>query len=154
MLKAYAWVVAGVVAATANVAHAQQRPASPPAVSVAADVDAAQAVVPWYERFTTSSGITQSITGDRENDRSIAPTWSLNQHWGVTVDVRQAQRIERDPTAHGDQTSVGAFYQFTPSLRVGGQVSVETPSLSETTTGAPRSDEPHAGVRIESAFRF
>ena len=152
MVKACAWVVAGAVIATAGVAHAQQRPAP---VAPTIEADASQGAVPWYEHFTTSNGLAEAITGDRENDRTIAPTWSLNQHWGVTVDVREAQRIERDPAGgHGDQASLGAFYQFTPSLRVGGQVSVETPNPGDATVSGVRQTEPRAGVRIESAFRF
>ena len=152
MVKAYAWVVAGAaVMATAGVAHAQQRPI----LTSAAEADATQSAVPWYEHFTTSSGLTEAITGDRENDRSIAPSLNLNQHWGVTVDVREAQRIERDPVGgRGDQTSLGAYYQFTPSLRVGGQVSLETPHPGDATVTGTHIDEPRAGVRIESAFRF
>jgi hypothetical protein len=145
-------MLAGAVVATAGIAHAQQRPAvAVPAV----EADASQAAVPWYEHFTTSNGLTQAITGDRENDRTIAPAWSLSQHWGITVDVREAQRIERDPVGgRGDQASVGAFYQFTPGLRVGGQVSLETPHPGDTTVSGARTNEPRAGVRIESAFRF
>jgi hypothetical protein len=137
--------------ATAGVAHAQDRPAAPASVS---NNTAAAAAVPWYQRFTTSTGVTESITGEAENDRLAAPEWTLNQRWGVTVDVREAQRIERLPEAsRGDQASVGAYYQFTPRVRVGGEVSVET---QEPLTQTPGTDdeEPRAGVRIESAFRF
>jgi hypothetical protein len=95
--------------------------------------------------------VTESITGDTENDRILAPAWTLNQRWGVTVDVREAQRIERLPEGRGDQTSVGAYYQFTPNVRLGGQLSLETtaPPGAHEEQGEPRAD-----VRIESAFRF
>jgi hypothetical protein len=149
-------VIAGAaVLATAGVAHAQDRPAAP-AAPIAGPTNApgsASAAVPWYQRFTTSTGITESITGESENDRQLAPAWTLNQRWGLTVDVREAQRIERLPEGgRGDQTSVGAYYQFTPRVRVGGEVSVEQQPLSP----APgvEEDEPRAGVRLESAFRF
>ena len=105
--------------------------------------------MPWYQRFTTSTGVTESITGDTENDRSLAPAWTLNQRWGVTVDVREAQRIERLPEGRGDQTSVGAYYQFTPNVRVGGQLSLETTAPP----GASDQEEPRADGRIETAFR-
>jgi hypothetical protein len=143
VFKPSAWVFAGAVLATAGAAHAQGQ--------TSAD---SQAAVPWYQRFTTSNGVTESITGDAENDRIEAPAWTLNQHWGITVDVREAQRIEGLPEGgRGAQTSVGAYYQFTPRVRVGGQLSVE----SATPPGAPAigdEAEPRAGVRIESAFRF
>jgi len=154
VFKASAWLVAGAVLATAGVAHAQQRPVAAPAPAAANPVTEQQAIqsaVPWYLRFTTSSGSTESIVADHDSDRLISPSWSLNQHWGVTVDVREAQRTERLDTSHGDQASVGAYYQFTPSLRLGGAVNVETPRQNSL-TGAV--DEPRADVRVESAFRF
>ena len=152
MFKPSTWVIAGAaIMATAGVAHAQDRSVAP----VAPGANAAPAsAVPWYQRFTTSSGVTESITGDTENDRLAAPTWTLDQRWGVTVDVREAQRIERSPEGgRGDQASVGAYYQFTPRLRVGGELSVEeqTPLAPVPT---PDEEETRAGVRIESAFRF
>src|SRR5262249_45628067 len=114
------------------------------------------AAVPWYQRFTTSRGVTESITGESENDRILAPAWTLNQRWGVTLDVREAQRIEGIPEGgHGDETSVGAYYQFTPRMRVGGQLSVETAQspIAPNVPGVTNEDEPRAGVRLESAFR-
>lgn len=152
MFKGSAFVIAGAaVLATAGVAHAQDRPVSAPATVT--ESTASRAAVPWYQRFTTSGGVTETITGDVENDRALAPSWAMNQRWGVTLDVREAQRIERLPESRGDQTSVGAFYQFTPSVRVGGEVSVETaPALSPI--ARPTEEEARAGVRIESAFRF
>lgn len=152
MLKPSAWVIAGAaVLATAGVAQAQERQ---PVAPSASSVTTAQAAVPWYQRFTTSTGVTEAITGDPENDRQLAPTWELNQRWGFTVDVREAQRIERLPEGgHGDQTSLGAYYQFTPRVRLGGEVSVETTERPLVGT-SENQDEPRAGVRIESAFRF
>lgn len=152
MFRPSAWVIAGAaVLASAGVAHAQERTVAAP--SVRADTPAAaSAAVPWYQRFTTSTGVTESITGESENDRRIAPAWTLNQRWGVTLDVREAQRIERLPESRGDQASVGAYYQFTPRMRVGGEVSVEEQPAAIAAT--PAEDEPRAGVRIESAFRF
>ncbi len=135
--------------ATVGVAHAQDGQSTS-----GAEATAASAAVPWYQRFTTSNGVTESITGDNENDRILPPAWTLNQRWGVTVDLREAQRIERAPDGgRGDQASVGAFYQFTPNMRVGGEVSVETDERQSAITH-PNQDEPRADVRIESAFRF
>lgn len=155
MVKASTLVIAGAaVLATAGVAHAQGAPAS----AAGANAESASAV-PWYQRFTTSNGVTESITGDSENDRALAPAWTLNQRWGVTLDVREAQRIERSPEGgRGDQAAVGAFYQFTPSVRLGGQVSVESPDRPTAglaiTPDETADEQPRAGVRIESAFRF
>lgn len=150
MGKSAVWVIAGAaVLATAGTAHAQQRPA--PAVP-ASEAQAVQGAVPWYQRFTTTHGVTESILGETGNERIQPPAWTLSQRWGVTVDVREAQRIERLPDGgRGDQTSVGAYYQFTPSVRVGGAVSVE----NGASLGADsRREDPRADVRVESAFRF
>lgn len=134
--------------ATAGVAQAQER--------VVAPVPSAQADsgVPWYQRFTTSNGVTESIAGNEESGL-LAPAWTLNQRWGVTVDVREAQRIERAPDGgHGDQTSVGAYYQFTPNISVGGQFNLETTPAPGAAPVRRENEEPRADVRIESAFRF
>jgi hypothetical protein len=148
-------VIAGAaVLATAGVAHAQDRPVASSVTTDSASANAA--AVPWYQRFTTSTGVTEQITGEDENDRLPAPAWNLGTRWGVTVDVREAQAIERLPEAsRGDAASVGAYYQFTPRVRVGGEVSVETNEAPlAPATAAADEDEPRAGVRIESAFRF
>jgi len=149
-----AWVIAGAaVLATAGVAHAQEQ--SAPIAAPETSISQSNGGVPWYQRFTTSGGVTESITGQGEDDRILAPAWTLNQRWGVTVDVREAERIERLPEgSRGDQASVGAFYQFTPSMRVGGQLSVESPERPINVGPVRDDEEPRAGVRIESAFRF
>jgi hypothetical protein len=158
VVKASAWVIAGAaVLASAGVAHAQQRPASAaPSVAAPALTDQESGAVPWYQHFTTSSGLTEQLNGNTENDRAIGPTWALNPHWGVTVDMRDAQRIERSyDGGHGNQTSVGAYYQFTPSVRLGGEFSVETTPRPGTPEALQLNhDAPRANVKIESAFRF
>ena len=154
MFKGSTWVIAGAaVLASAGVAHAQDR--APVAPAAAPGVTAPVSAVPWYQRFTTTNGVTEAITGETENDRLAPPAWSLSQRWGVTLDVREAQTVERLPESRGDQASVGAYYQFTPSMRVGGQLSVqEQPALAPAGASTTHQDEPAAGVRIESAFRF
>lgn len=153
MFRPTAWVIAGAaVLASAGVAHAQDRHIAPVTSDSATTTNAA---VPWYQRFTTSTGVTESITGESENDRLPAPAWNLGQRWGVTVDVREAEAIERLPDpSRGDAASVGAYYQFTPRVRLGGEVSVETNEAPLAPAAGAQQDEPRAGVRIESAFRF
>lgn len=128
---------------TAGVAHAQDTPQERAAV---------RAEVPWYERFTYSHGPTESMAGIGPSDRVAQPAWSLSRRWGVTVDTNRitpGQRPDR-PAEVTDETAVGAFFQFTPSIRVGGQVSIQQ---TEGETAAAR-EEPSSGVRLESAFRF
>jgi len=152
VVKPSTLVIAGAaVLATVGVAQAQDRP------TIAPESASDAVAVPWYQRFTTSNGVTEAITGDVENDRVPAPAWTLNQRWGVTVDVREGERLQSLPEgSRGDQTSVGAYYQFTPSVRLGGEVSVESARRPGTGVAAESSDqeEPRADVRIESAFRF
>jgi hypothetical protein len=155
VFKPVTWAIAGAaVLATAGVAHAQDRPSAP--VAAPGATAPTGNAVPWYQRFTTSGGVTEAITGEGENDRQFAPSWTLSQRWGVTVDVREAERVERLPEgSRGDQASVGAYYQFTPGMRVGGEVSVESGERPlNVTRPTGREEEARAGVRIESAFRF
>ncbi len=112
--------------------------------------------MPWYQRFTTSAGLTETITGVRENDRVLPRAWALNQRWGVTVDVTEPVRVEHSlEGVRRQQTAVGAYYQFTPSARVGAEVRVENtdPAVVALRPDAQELDAT-AGVRIESAFRF
>lgn len=150
MFKSSAWLLAGAVLATAGVAHAQ------PTASVATQATETQAATPWYQRFTTSGGLTESITGSEENEQILPPAWTLNQRWGVTLDVQEAERIERSPEGgRGDQIAAGGYYRFTPSLSVGAQVSLETtPAPGAAPAAREEREEPRAGVRVESAFRF
>lgn len=148
MFKRSAWLLAGAVIATAGLAHAQEAP------SLTAEVNASRASVPWYQRFTTSNGVTETITGERENDRLLPQAWSLNQRWGVTVDVQEPAHVEHSVDGlRGQQTAVGAYYQFTPSARVGAEVRVEDAASAALRSSDERT-EPSAGVRVESAFRF
>ena len=150
VFKPAALVFAGVVLA-AGAAHAQQ----PAPVLAAPGVESAGPGTPWYQRFTTSNGVTESVTGESENDRVLPPAWTMNQRWGVTVDIREATRIDRLPEGgRGDQTSVGAYYQFTPRVRVGGEFSLESTHRPGPRLAEREQDEPRAGVRVESAFRF
>ncbi len=149
MFKSSAWVLAGAVLATAGVAHAQET------TNPVAELNATRAAVPWYQRFTTSNGVTETITGQAENDRLLPRAWQLNQRWGVTVDVTEAAEVEHSPDGlRGAQAAVGAFYQFTPSARVGAEVRVEDASPAGANLRSEQRDEPSAGVRVESAFRF
>jgi hypothetical protein len=150
VIKRSAWLLAGAVLATAGLAHAQEAP------TLATEMNASRSAVPWYQRFTTSNGLTETITGERENDRALPQAWTLNQRWGVTVDVQEPAHVEHGPDGlRGQQTAVGAYYQFTPSARLGAEVRVEDSSAPSAALSTPNQrTEPDAGVRIESAFRF
>lgn len=132
--------------ATGGAAHAQSL----------AERTATASEVPWYERFTYSSGI---------SDEKQAPAWSsvnprdpsapaASARWGVTLNVGEEDRLRtaESITPRGE-AAVGAFYRFSPRVRVGGQVSV---AQQPVTPGANRRDQAQdtAGVKLESAFRF
>jgi hypothetical protein len=72
------------------------------------------------------------------------------------VDVREAQRVQGVAEAglQPDQTAVGAYYQFTPRVRLGGEVSLSAPRSEAPAVRPAEEAEPAAGVRIQSAFRF
>jgi hypothetical protein len=144
-------MAAGAVWAAAGVAHAQ--PVS--GVEAASSTSVSQEM-PWYQRFTSASGMTETL-GPNGQAAVLPPAWTLSQRWGVTVDVRDARRVEQgaiEGTAPS-QASVGAYYQFTPSVRVGGALSLGASQPGELTPSAStRAQEPAAGVRIESAFKF
>jgi hypothetical protein len=141
--------LAGAVLLTAGVAA----PGAALAQETVAERAAARAEVPWYERFTYSQGPSQAVTGDVATERRGVQAWTPSTRWGVTVNLREAaQAAGAAPVARGE-TAVGAYYQFTPNVRVGGQVSIGTQSVQ----GLPpveREAESAAGVRLESAFRF
>lgn len=136
------FVTAGVAAP--GIAHAQEE-------SVA-ERNAVRAEVPWYERFTYSQGPSDAVSGIGQSDRRGVQAWQPTTRWGVTVNLREAARTPLAPVP-GDETAVGAYYQFTPSVRVGGQVSLGVRQEPAAPT-RPSQEEPAAGVRLESAFRF
>lgn len=138
------------LAATTGVASAQE---------TRAERTATAAQVPWYERFTYSSGNEQIPSWSSVNPR--APNQSATKptaRWGLTVNVGQAEQqvtSRAEMPVNGKEAALGAYYRFSPTFRVGGQVSVAPQSVPQ---GAPRSAderaEPAAGVRLESAIRF
>lgn len=156
-----AFALAGLVLATGAVtAHAQEQqrvaPLAPTANTSVAERQAQRAETPWYESFTYSHGPSETMTGLGPSERTAQPAFSLSQRWGVTVDLgsAQASRQQASPIAPANERAVGAFFRFTPRVRVGGEVSVSDPEPAPVAPTAPVNDRPNAGVRLESAFRF
>jgi hypothetical protein len=125
-----------------------------PGVAAAQDTvaerNAMRAEIPWYERFTYNHGPSEQTAAIGQTERTAQEAWTAGRRWGVTVNLRNAERSVTAP-APGDETAVGAYYQFTPSVRVGGQVSF---GQRDPLSPARRDEEAEAGVRLESAFRF
>jgi hypothetical protein len=124
-----------------------------PGVAAAQDTvaerNAMRAEIPWYERFTYNHGPSEQTAAIGQTERNVQ-AWTPGRRWGVTVDLRDAERSVTAP-APGEEAAVGAYYQFTPSVRVGGQVSF---GQRDPLSPARRDEEAEAGVRLESAFRF
>jgi hypothetical protein len=104
---------------------------------------------PWYQRFTANLGEPARISSLPQSsggERSVS--LPISGRWGLTLNVRDA---DRSRTATRDETAIGAFYDFTPRLRVGGELRVADPPVG----GAPgAADQSSADVKLESAFRF
>ena len=69
--------------------------------------------------------------------------------WGVTLNLEQTDTRE----STWNDASAGAYYRVTPSLRVGGAVSVGDQPLANV----PKKLNPNEGqprVRLETAFKF
>ena len=141
-------LIAGAVVLTAGVTA----PGVAAAQETVSERNAMRAETPWYERFTYGQGPSEQAAGLGPVERRGTPALTLSPRWGVTVNLNEAVRTATAGD-DGDQTAVGAYYQFTPSVRVGGQVSVGAPRTPLAPTQRGR-EEPAAGVRLESAFRF
>lgn len=137
------------VAVVASVGTAQAEPAKP--VQPRA-ITATTNEIPWFEQFTASSTAADPSAAVNPALTSQTLSGMVSQRWGFSVNVRNADRTKPAPR---DEAAVGAFYDFTPRLRLGGEVRVAdsvvggAPGVSGA---APR--EPSAGVKLESAFRF
>lgn len=136
--------VSFVLVASAGIAHADETK------SLARALQAPNESTPWFERFTASVG------EPSKNASTAAPveqsvTGMVSAKWGFSLNLRDADRTK---TATRDEAAVGAFYDFTPRLRVGGEVRMADPVATSAPTGRGVAREPSAGVKLESAFRF
>jgi opacity protein-like surface antigen len=111
---------------------------------------------PWYERFTTSHGLSdaqKSWTPSENSELKIR----AGKSWGVMIDVREADRNRVLEKGDGG-AAFGAFYDFNSRFRVGGRLSVRSPDTPGVQAPlSPRggaADNTEAGVKLESAFRF
>jgi hypothetical protein len=74
---------------------------------------------------------------------------SAKSRWGLKLDLDQPGVHEMDL----NNVQAGAYYKLTPSLRVGGSVSLGDPSsLVPRADVAPTAPAPR--VRLETAFKF
>jgi hypothetical protein len=134
--------------ASSGVAHAEE---------TLRDRKAAAAEVPWYERFTYSAGAPKDAPAwSSANPRTGASqTPAPNARWGLTLNLGDEDRIgeARRVQRQNDEAAVGAFFRFTPRMRLGGKVSVGLQAVAPGLRTSGR-DEQAAGVKLESAFKF
>jgi hypothetical protein len=122
----------------------------------AQQAQSAPAEKPWYERFTTSHGLSdaqKSWTPPENSELKIR----AGKSWGVMIDVREADRNRVLEKGAGG-AAFGAFYDFNSRFRVGGRLSVRSPDTPGVQAPlSPRAggpDNTEAGVKLESAFKF
>jgi hypothetical protein len=144
VLTRYAIAIAGATVALCGVAHAQ--------ADTPAERAAVRAETPWFERFTVNNTPQETVGGAGPANRSDAAGWRVNGRWAVTVDVNEARRLGPTPATPQDERSFGAYFQLSPTLRVGGELRV-APGR-EGAVGAGEEGAQDADVRIQSAFRF
>ena len=102
----------------------------------------------------------QTLTADPSkaladrNQWGIQPTrksfeWdNAKSRWGLKLDLDQPGYREMDL----NNVQAGAYYKLTPSLRLGGVVSLGDPSVAVPRDVAPQPPAPR--VRLEGAFKF
>lgn len=73
--------------------------------------------------------------------------WDSKGRWGLRLDMNQAQNRESD----WKDVQAGAFFRITPSLQVGGAVSLGD-RLAQPQRVVPQDAAPR--VHLETAFRF
>lgn len=109
------------------------------------------ATAPWYERFTFGSDPALSNRAAPRADLRPAVPITPRSRWGLTLGVpAQSER----PLAQPGRASAGAFYQVSPRLRVGGEVTVPQERGFSDKSRDPRAKDEGPGVKVEGAFRF
>jgi opacity protein-like surface antigen len=111
---------------------------------------------PWYERFTTTHGLSDAQKSWMPAENSELKIKAGNR-WGVMIDVRAADRTRVLEKGDGG-AALGAFYDFNSRFRVGGRLQVRdsaTPGLQQPLNGRTKdASDTEAGVKLESAFKF
>ncbi len=109
------------------------------------------ATAPWYERFTFGSDPSLSTRAAPRADLRQAVPIAPRSRWALTLGLpAQSER----PLAQPGRASAGAFYQVSPRLRVGGEVSVPQDRGFSEKSRDPRAKDEGPGVKVEGAFRF
>jgi len=78
-------------------------------------------------------------------------TWDARKgRWGMTFNVESPQTRETEWT----DVKAGAYYRVSPSLRIGGAVSMGDPAAQPEAWRKAAPQQPAPRVRLETAFKF
>jgi hypothetical protein len=75
--------------------------------------------------------------------------WDQKGHWGLKLDL--SQPVGRDMQLRDVQA--GAYFHITPSIRVGGAVSLGD-SAAQDRTAPPQQQTQAPRVKLETSFKF
>lgn len=156
---ALAAVFAGILALSTLPASAQEADMDPTAAESAHNkveslLSGTKADLPWYRSFTLRSN-------EEVADGAFLPLnkpdveFRASSQWGVTIGLP-----EQDPLLETkDRMSAGAFYDISPRIRLGGELSFTAPGELRVSTPTDHAlpmgpGEEAPSVRIESSIRF
>jgi hypothetical protein len=113
------------------------------------------APIDWFENFVVSSETLENrslLTSPQTESEEFGLEWTRSGRWGLTLDVvrRDGDQVSALPE---NEFSAGAFYQFSPSFRLGGGISISGERQIEDSSRFA-DEEAETNVRIESAFSF
>ncbi|MBL1431536.1 MAG: hypothetical protein COA60_008535 [Robiginitomaculum sp.] len=114
---------------------------------------ATSAELPWYRSFTLRSSEVEDGAFMRLKKPDLE--FRAGNQWGLSVGMN-----EQDPLLESkDRMSAGAFYEFSPRFRLGGELSFVAPGELRISTPqdsilpvSPIDEQPR--VRIESSIKF
>jgi hypothetical protein len=122
--------------AAASAVHAESR--QPLQLDVASSAAARDAFAPDASQWGPQAG-RRSLVWD-----------SKTGHWGFNLDLNQ--QVGRPLSFSDRDIQAGAFYKITPSLRLGGAVSLGSVSSIPQTVMPPPDKAPR--VRLETSLKF
>lgn len=145
-------------AANANIVSSENKSAAaiasrerPSAFSTApTPKSVARPSVPWNQRFTFGSQFNDVQDEWALSKEVLAAQATFSNKWGVTVVQRNQVSVTPAPR---DWLAAGAFYNLTPRVRFGGELSVSSkPGAESLNLRSPAQVD--TGVKVEGAIRF
>lgn len=121
--------------------------------SLSEPLSVTSAELPWYRSFTLRSSEIEDGAFMRLKKPDLE--FRAGNQWGLSVGMD-----EQDPLLEArDRMSAGAFYEFSPRFRLGGELSFVAPGELRISTPqdsilpvSPIDEQPR--VRIESSIKF